>query len=129
MSIAKYLASINECLITTSFIQSYEIIKERDALIDGYLRARLTFIDGSYLEFAEYTQLQPDDSVNVVTYSYHWVDARGNLVYRWDNTPHFPKLPGFPHHLHIGPKDSVEPNPTMDIFKVLQIVSQQFADK
>jgi hypothetical protein len=24
------------------------------------------------------------------------------LIARWDNTPHFPDLPGFPDHIHDG---------------------------
>ena len=71
MSIARYLTSVKECLITTPCIESYQIFKERDALIDGYLLARVILSDGSYLEFAEYTQLMPNGSIAVITYSYH----------------------------------------------------------
>jgi hypothetical protein len=38
--------------------------------------------------------------IAVNTYSYHWADANHALIARWDNTPHFPDLPGFPDHIH-----------------------------
>jgi len=47
--------------------------------------------------------------MQVVVYSYHWESAEGELVFRWDNTPHFPNLPGFPHHVHDGSSGAVRP--------------------
>jgi hypothetical protein len=36
----------------------------------------------------------------VSTYSYQWAEADNQLIKRWDNTPHFPDLTGFPDHIH-----------------------------
>jgi hypothetical protein len=33
-------------------------------------------------------------------YSYHWQDKYGQMIMRWDNKPHWPKLKTFPHHKH-----------------------------
>ncbi len=35
-------------------------------------------------------------------YAYHWVDASGNMVCRWDNAAHWTHISTFPHHKHIG---------------------------
>jgi len=45
--------------------------------------------------------------MQVVVYSYHWENAERDLICRWDNTPHFPKLSDFPHHVHIRSGQSV----------------------
>jgi Family of unknown function (DUF6516) len=83
-------------------VTRFHMIRERSTLIDGHLRARLTLVDGSQLEFSEYMQRSPAGEVAVITYSYHWADAANQLITRWDNTPHFPDLPGFPDHMHDG---------------------------
>jgi hypothetical protein len=33
-------------------------------------------------------------------YRYHFQTPKNDLVFRYDNTPHFPKLNNFPHHKH-----------------------------
>ena len=33
-------------------------------------------------------------------YSYHYQRADASLVYRYDDAPHHPELPTFPHHKH-----------------------------
>lgn len=33
-------------------------------------------------------------------YGYHYQRSDGTLIFRYDNVPHFPALPTFPHHKH-----------------------------
>jgi hypothetical protein len=105
-------------------VTSFHVIRERVTLIGGHLRARLTLTDGSQLEFSEYMQRSPNDQSDVVTYSYHWADAQGNLIRRWDNTPHFPALPGFPHHVHDGATGTVSQGQPVNIFIVLNEIAR-----
>jgi hypothetical protein len=56
--------------------------------------------NGGQLEFSEYVHPSPIGEVSVITYSYRWADADDLLIKCWDNTPHFPDLPGFPDHMH-----------------------------
>ena len=56
MTIVEYLDAIKECLLTSPVVSSFHVIRERDTLTDGHLRARLTLTDGSHLEFSEYVQ-------------------------------------------------------------------------
>jgi hypothetical protein len=120
---AEYLEVVKTRLITDAVVVSVEIRRERSTLADAHLRARLELIDGSTLEFSEYIQRQPDGEIEVVTYSYHWSDSQGDLIRRWDNTPHFPGLPGFPHHIHEGSSDTVVPGEPIDIFAVLDRIA------
>jgi aromatic ring-opening dioxygenase catalytic subunit (LigB family) len=61
----------------------------------------------------------------VITYSYHWADAANQLITRWDNTPHFPDLPGFPDHIHNGATGEVTPGQPMSIFAVLDAIADR----
>lgn len=119
MSIRAYLDSVKSRLLTDSKIDSFHLIRERETLTDGHLRVRLKFVDGSFLEFSEYVQISSDNSINLITYSYHWNDAEGNLIRRWDNAPHFPEFPGFPHHVHEGVDNIVHPGVAVTISLIL----------
>jgi hypothetical protein len=127
VTIAEYLEAIKERLLTDPLVSGFRLVRERAALTDGHLRARLTLADGSQLEFSEYVQRSPDGPIQVMTYSYHWADAQGNLIQRWDNTPHFPNLPGFPHHVHDGRTGAVNPGQPVSIFVVLDEVARLLA--
>ncbi len=71
------------------------------------LRGELRFIDGSRLVFLEYL-VEHGSVVRRVAYRFHYEDSRGNLVFRYDNAPHHPELPTFPHHKHLGDGRVVE---------------------
>jgi Family of unknown function (DUF6516) len=53
-------------------------------------------------EFSEYMQRSSAEEIVVIIYSYHWANANNQLIMCWDNTSHFPGLPGFPDHIHDG---------------------------
>jgi len=46
---------------------------------------------------------------------------KGNLLCRWDNTPHFSNLRNAPHHIHLSEDEVVPGNPT-DIFRILEAI-------
>lgn len=127
MTVIEYLDAVKERLTSDPVVSSFSVIRERVTLVDGHLRVRLTLSDGSTFEFSEYVQRSPDGQIDVVTYSYHWADADGNLIRRWDNTPHFPDLPGFPHHIHDGHTGSVVSGNPVSIFTVLDEIARLLA--
>jgi len=127
MTIAEYLAAIKDRLLADPMVVRFQILRERSTLQDGHMRARLVLSDDTQVEFSEYVQRSPDGQINVITYSYHWADAHGNLISRWDNTPHFPDLSGFPHHIHDGKTDTVKPSQPVCIFDVLDQIGPSLA--
>lgn len=78
---------------------------------------RLRFYDGSLLQATEALMVQEYVIVKG-RYSYHYQDAGGQLVFRYDNAPHFPALAGFPEHKHLD--DRVLPAPAPDLSEVLR---------
>lgn len=123
MTIDAYLDSIKERFVSDPIVTSFQVIRERSTLVDGHIRARLTLVDGTRLEFSEYMQRSPAGAIAVITYSYHWADVDNHLIMRWDNTPHFPDLPGFPNHIHDGAAGEVTPGQPMSIFVVLDAIA------
>ena len=122
MTLEAYVDAIKERLLTEPLIVDFHILRERLMFTEGHLRVRLTFEDGSLLEFSEYVQQTADERIETRVYSYHWADAAGQLRRRWDNTPHYPDLPNFPHHIHDGETGAVIPGASVNIFAVLDTV-------
>jgi hypothetical protein len=123
VTIEAYLNTMKERFVTDPIVASFQVIRERSMWVDGHLRARLELADGSQLEFSEYVQRFPTGEIAVITYSYHWADANNHLIRRWDNTPHFPDLPGFPDHIHDGATGQVTTGQPMSISAVLDEIA------
>ena len=125
MTVIQCFDAIRERLTTDPVVRAFEIVRERVTLVDGHLRARLTLSDKPTLEFSEYVQQSASNQIDVVTYSYHWAQANGELIRRWDNTPHFPNLEASPHHVHDGRAGSVTPGAALSIFRVLDEIVER----
>jgi hypothetical protein len=78
---------------------------------------RLRFWDGSLLHVKEALVVRAFAIVKV-RYNYHYQRADGKQVFRYDNAPHYPDLPGFPEHKHEGGEVLSAPAP--DLSQVLR---------
>jgi len=67
------------------------------------LRIRVRFLSGNLLELNEAIILEANQIIHL-GYRYHFQDQHNNLIFRYDNTPHFPDLKSFPHHKHLSNK-------------------------
>ena len=122
-SIVDYFDAIKERLLNDPLIADFHVLRERVIETEGHLRVRLTLEDDSMLEFSEYVQQVAVDQLQTIIYSYHWADTEGQLHKRWDNTPHYPDLPDFPHHIHDGKTGAVMPGKPINIFQVLDMIA------
>jgi hypothetical protein len=67
-----------------------------DGVSDSYIfKVRVELINGWLLDYWEHK------TPNLRRYSFH-VFFNRQMIVRWDNTPHYPELKGFPHHKHEG---------------------------
>ena len=64
------------------------------------LKLRLRFYFKYLLSISE-ALIFVKDQIMVIDYRYHFQDGQNNLIFRYDNTPHLPDLPSFPHHKHL----------------------------
>lgn len=81
------------------------------------LRIRLRFQSGSLLEINEAVIVE-HSLLKTLGYRYHMQGSDHDLMFRYDNTPHFPGLPTFPHHKHLP--DGVVASNKPDLLEVLQ---------
>jgi hypothetical protein len=95
-----YLTELESAFSTLSsgYIERYEeecLTPER-----VNLRIRVRFPKGHMLEWNE-AVIGEEGHVEHWGYRYHFQDKDNNLIFRYDNTPHFPGLKTFPHHKHL----------------------------
>jgi hypothetical protein len=120
-----YLTEIKGRLITSDIIASVAVVEEYVLPDRGYFRARLGLTNTDFLEVAEYFVVEAGQCVPR-RYRYQWMDALQTVLKkRWDNVEHFPGLPNFPHHIHVGEDAHVEPGRALSIMELLDIVEQE----
>jgi hypothetical protein len=91
----------------------------------GFIQGSLEFVEGLRLFFKEYVDLQ--ESIEKLSYSFHYQDRSNNLIFRYDNTNHKPDL-GYIDHKHI--KNKIIPSEVPNIEKViLEIIEENYAQK
>ena len=88
-----------------AYVECYqeEILTSQRA--NANLRIRLRFKQTHLLEINEAIVIT-DNYLEFLDYRYHLQDEKTNLVFRYDNTPHFPNLSTFTHHKHF-PNDVI----------------------
>lgn len=80
----------------------YVEVYQEEILADdrANLRIRVRFARGCLLELNEALMIEAG-VIRHLGYRYHFQDERNELIFRYDNTPHFPGLNTFPHHKHF----------------------------
>ncbi len=94
-----------------SIIIKHEIIFWDSEPTSYRFKAKISFINGSYLMIRDY------QFVSERKYSFHWQDKNDNLITRWDNAEHWKDVETFPHHLHT--KDGVFPSKDVSLEEIM----------
>jgi Family of unknown function (DUF6516) len=101
------------------------ITQVRARLGESAIVARLRLSNGDFLEVAESFALRDDRRVTL-DYRYQWMDgAKQVLRKRWDSVKHFPDLPNFPHHVHIGDEANVEAGMCLSILELMELLEAE----
>jgi hypothetical protein len=119
--VLNYLTELESAFsaLSSGYIERYEeecLTPER-----VNLRIRVRFPKGYMLEWNE-AVIGEEGRVEHLAYRYHFQDKDNNLIFRYDNTPHFPGLKTFPHHKHL--RDNVIDAKRPSVLEVLKEVSE-----
>ena len=119
--IAVYFRNLQQLLET----HRLKILLQSDVVytspVTGYYKGLVTFLDRSRLSVFEHVRLQ-GRSVVKTHYRYHYMAPAGEIVFRYDNAPHYKGLKTFPHHKHEGSKTMPSKAPVLK--KVLKEIDQ-----
>ena len=93
-----YLEEVEDAIGTHK--ESYVELYEEEFLTGNRvnLRIRVRFYNGCLLQLNESVIFQ--NKIEHLGYRYHFQGKDNELIFRYDNTPHFPNLPNFPNHKH-----------------------------
>jgi hypothetical protein len=120
----RYLNRLQDTILSRREIEIeiMEIIDQSDIPEqESKFAARLSFPDGSQLRVIEALRLDRSRLVKS-RYVYHYQQADGTLIFRYDNAPHHPELKSHPHHKHLGANVVAAKPP--DLSQVLQEIDE-----
>jgi len=103
------------------FVTGYQVLKFERTQTTRRLKLAVEIAGGSRLMISEATNPRG------FRYAYHWQDAEGRLLVRWDNAPHHHALPTFPDHFHNGPTVEAATQPT--IRNVLEYIAHRLSSQ
>ena len=108
--LSQYLEDIEDSIrkLETVNVECYEEEVLTSSRVN--IRIRVRFLRGHLLEVNEAIVLEAD-RIKHLGYRYHFQDQQNNLIFRYDNTPHFPNLKNFPHHKHLNKKVEASTKP------------------
>jgi hypothetical protein len=84
----------------------------------GSLDLRLNFSEGHTFT-ASITIDVSDGDLTWVSYRFYLQDGAGRCVFRYDDSAHYPEMPTFPHHKHVGPDERAESHPRPSLHQIL----------
>lgn len=121
MSLYGYLARLEDTLRSRQDIENRNL-QITLTTIGAILRVDLCFYNGSQLSVVEEVERIGHRDVRRIAYKFHYQRADGTMIFRYDNAPHYPGVPTFPHHKHVG--DSVVAAEEPDLSDVLREIDR-----
>ena len=99
-ALEKYISDLDDVIhsLEDAYVEAYYVEALTEDRIN--IRLRIRMIDGFLLELNE-AAIAEDHFIRHLGYRYHFQDGQNNLIFRYDNTPHFPHLNSHPDHKHL----------------------------
>ena len=107
--IEKYFYEIEEKLTYfKNIIKDYSIEKKIYSDNQGFIKLEIFFNNDSFLRIIEVKDIEIKAKIK---YSYHFMDKKNNMIFRYDNAEHYKEIKSYPHHKHTvnGVEESDEP--------------------
>ena len=117
------VVSIIQKYVDNGYILSFNFSVDARSNYIGFIQGSLEFIQGSKLFFREYVNLQ--ESIEKLSYSFHYQDQDYNLIFRYDNAQYKPDL-GYVEHKHI--RNKIISSEIPDIEQVILEIIDEYLD-
>lgn len=122
MIINEYIESLRTLISSSPIVLTYSFTYYTLSIYRTLIEISIVFIDESQLRIVEAINVQRN-KLEKEKYRYHYMDKNNQIIFRYDNAPHYPKLKTFPHHKHLPKKvvESMPPN-LKDVIKEIEKV-------
>jgi len=107
-----YFSEIQNFLRRSAFIENVDVEYEAKSKNVGLIHGNIGMVDGSTLQFLELIDRKGDEIIRP-KYRFHFMDSADKMIFRYDNAPHHPEVPTYPHHKHI--QDEEKPKQSKEI--------------
>lgn len=121
----EYFERLQALLAASPFVHE-PLISFDDRKDAWFIRGDIYFIDNSRLHFRELFVGQGNPAK--IAYAYHYQRADATMVFRYDNSPHYPDLLSAPHHKHTADENVIASN-SPDFETVLREIENLIAVK
>lgn len=98
-------------------IRTYEVVQYEVVGLHSRLKLHISFVDGTELHVRDII-LEGQQR----KYAFHWQEASGRLIVRWDNAAHWPDITTYPHHKHVGEAGHVVSSDATTLAEVLAVI-------
>jgi Family of unknown function (DUF6516) len=129
MNLRTYLDRLQATLFSRHdiTIEHLEVIVE-DA--DAFIEVKARFYDASLLVFSEEVESVAKRRIRRISYVFHYRDSANSLIFRYDNSPHYPHLATFPAHKHVGDHViAAEPPDLADVLREIDAILYSRTDE
>jgi hypothetical protein len=113
--------SLIKALRDSALVAWYDVVTQDEAASRAFYKIRCTLLVKPYK-----LEIKVIITATELLYAYQLYSTKALL--RWDNEPHFPALPNFPHHYHRGEGDVLSSPLTGKPEKDVQYVLQEIVD-
>ena len=94
--ISDYFKSIEQLLNNSKLITDKTVDFKQFSNDEGMIRGQILFLGGCVLNFMEYICIGRDRP----KYRFNLSNAKGSMIFRYDNAAHHEEIYTFPHHKH-----------------------------
>ncbi|MBE9012923.1 hypothetical protein IQ250_22235 [Pseudanabaenaceae cyanobacterium LEGE 13415] len=124
MQIELYFQQIQETISNCPVVESFDLKTEKRDVSIGFVRAEIQFRDFSVLAIREFVSVET--SLDRDMYSYQYMSAENQLIFRYDNTGHHKKLnlPTYPNHKPEGSEENVIASLAPTLSEVLDEITE-----
>lgn len=127
MELEQYIVTIKNKISAHPIITASKVVDEKILLNRGYFRVRITLFNTDFLELAE-AFIITNNQLLTLDYRYQWMNSSKQVLRkRWDSVKHFPDLPNFPHHVHIGSEINVKPGQSRNILEFIDFMESELS--
>lgn len=121
-NIRDYLTQVRQVIEATPNLNVERYFEQSFTDTRCNLRIRLRFADNSLLEISEAITLTAE-TLNWLSYRYHYQTADGALIFRYDNAPHHIELRTYPDHKHTAVAVVDSTHPTIEeVLREIQVI-------
>ncbi len=118
MQVKDYFSEIQNLLRRSAFIENVDVKYEAKSKTVGLIHGNIGMVDGSTLQFLELID-RKDEEIIRPKYRFHFMDSADKMIFRYDNAPHHPEVPTYPHHKHILGEEKLKQSKEIGLKDVL----------